>query len=135
MLQRVIYVSRSLIGADQLRLGPLVSSSATRNTAADVTGMLWADGESFAQVLEGDPDDVDMIMKRIRADQRHTDIFVLLDRPVSSRQFGTWAMRRARYDDASVHATTFMIGFAMGERAGPAKRLYDTILANDGQRF
>jgi predicted short-subunit dehydrogenase-like oxidoreductase (DUF2520 family) len=95
--------------------------------------MLWADGESFAQVLEGDPDDVDMIMKRIRADQRHTDIFVLLDRPVSSRQFRTWAMRRAGYDDASVHATTFMIGFAMGERAGPAKRLYDTILASDGQ--
>ncbi len=36
--------------------------------------MLWANGENFAQVIEGDPDNVGRTMGRIRADRRHTDI-------------------------------------------------------------
>ena len=54
-------------------------------------------------------------MDRIRNDCRHTDIKVLLDRAVLSRQFGDWAVRRAGADDASAHGTTFIIGFALGE--------------------
>ena len=93
--------------------------------------MLWADGASFAQVIEGGSDEVGSTMDRIRVDRRHTDIEVLLDRAVISRQFGTWSMRRAGDDDASAHGTTFMIGFAMGERTALAKRLYDIVMSSD----
>jgi hypothetical protein len=95
--------------------------------------MLWADGQSFAQVIEGSHDAVGQTMDRIRVDQRHTDIDVLLDRPVLSRQFGIWSMRRAGSDEASAHGTTFMIGFAMSQRTVSAKRLYQIVLASDGQ--
>ncbi|WP_277983921.1 BLUF domain-containing protein [Sphingomonas faeni] len=85
MFRRVIYISRSLIGADPDGIAAIVSSSVQWNSQADVTGMLWADGQSFAQVIEGSHDAVGQTMDRIRVDQRHTDIDVLLDRPVLSK--------------------------------------------------
>ena len=97
-----------------------------------MTGMMWADDQNFAQVIEGDPEMVGRTMDRICADRRHTGIAVLLDRPVSSRQFGGWSMRRAGNDNASVPGTSFMIGFALGERTPPAKRLYEIVLASYG---
>ena len=131
MLRRVIYISRSLIGADPQKIEEVISSSIRRNAEVEVTGMLWADGESFAQVIEGGSDQVGLTMDRIRNDRRHADIEVLLDRAVLSRQFGDWSMRRAHYDDASAHGTTFMIGFALGERTASTRRLYDIVMSSD----
>jgi hypothetical protein len=132
MLRRVVYISRSLIGADPDGVAAILSSSIRRNAEVAVTGMLWVGSNDFAQVIEGDPDNVGRTMDRIRADRRHTDIEVLLDRPVLSRQFGSWSMQRASDDDASAHGTTFMIGFALGERTASAKRLYEIVVASDG---
>ncbi len=42
-------------------------------------------------------------------------------------------MRRAGSDEASAHGTTFMIGFAMSQRTVSAERLYQIVLASDGQ--
>jgi hypothetical protein len=131
MLRRVIYVSRSLIGADPERIAAIVSSSIRWNAEVEVTGMLWADGKSFAQVIEGSSDEVGLTMDRIRTDRRHADIEVLLDRAIILRQFGEWSMRRAGDDDASTHGTTFMIGFALGERTASARRLYEIVMASD----
>ncbi len=132
MFRRVIYISRSLIGADPDGIAAIVSSSVRWNVEVDVTGMLWADGQSFAQVIEGNDDAVGQTMDRIRADRRHTAIDCLLDRPVRSRQFGSWSMRRAGTDDASAQGTIFMIGFAMGQETASAERLYQIVLASDG---
>ncbi len=134
MFRRIIYISRSLIGADPTEIEAVVSSSIRWNTSVEVTGMLWADGTNFAQVIEGGPDDVGSTMDRIRADHRHADIAVLLDRAVSSRQFGHWSMRQAGDDDASAPGTTFMIGFALGERTSSSKRLYEIVMASDGAK-
>jgi hypothetical protein len=71
-------------------------------------------------------------MDRIRTDWRHTDINVLLDREILSRQFGSWSMRRAGDDEASTHGTAFLMGFARGERTRAAQRLYDVVLATGG---
>jgi hypothetical protein len=118
MFRRVIYISRSLIGADPDGIAAIVSSSVRWNAKVDVTGMLWADGQSFAQVIEGDDDAVGQTMDRIRS--------------VRSRQFGSWSMRRAGADEASAQGTAFIIGFAMGQRTASAKRLYQIVLASDG---
>lgn len=134
MLHRVIYLSKSLIGADPDGIAAILASSIHWNTQVEVTGMLWADGQHFAQVIEGDPGAVGRTMDRIRGDQRHADIEVLLDRQVASRQFGSWSMRRAGDDDASAHGTTFMIGFALSSSNASAGRLYQIILASDDLR-
>ncbi len=95
--------------------------------------MLWVGNDNFAQVIEGDADNVGRTMGRIRADRGHTDIEVLLDRPVLSRQFGNWSMQHASDDAASAHGTTFMIGFALGKRTASAKRLYEIVVASESQ--
>lgn len=133
MLRRLIYVSRSMIGADPGEMDAILSSSIRQNTELEVTGVLWAHADNFAQVIEGAPDDIGQTMDRIRADRRHSHLEVLLDRPVLSRQFGDWSMRLAADDASSAHATAFMIGFAMGQRTASAKRLYEIVLEGGGQ--
>jgi hypothetical protein len=130
MLRRIIYVSRSLIGSDTRGLDAILSSSIRWNTEVQVTGMLWANGTNFAQVLEGHPDKIGLTMDRIRSDHRHADIDVLLDREVRGRQFGNWSMWRAGDDNASANGTAFIVGFALGERSASARRLHEIALAS-----
>jgi hypothetical protein len=130
MLRRIIYISKSLIGGDHEGIDAIVSSSIRRNGEAGVTGMLWADGENFAQVIEGEHDQVGMTMDRICADRRHTAVELILDRMITTRQFGSWSMRRGSDDDEAAMGTAFIIGFAIGKRTVSARRLYDIVEAN-----
>jgi hypothetical protein len=132
LMRRIIYISRSLTGGNLAKLDAIVAESIVWNTTAGITGMLWSDGTNFAQVIEGGHDEVGATMNRIRADPRHTDIEMVLDRPILSRQFGNWAMRRADDGEASTPSTTFLLGFALGERTASAKRLYEIIIAIEG---
>ncbi|WP_010188000.1 BLUF domain-containing protein [Sphingomonas sp. PAMC 26605] len=131
-MRRIIYTSISLTGTDLAELDAIVTESIASNTKAGITGMLWSNGANFAQVLEGGHDEVGATMDRIRADPRHVDIEVVLDRAVVSRQFGNWAMRRADDGEASTPGTTFLLGFALSERTASAKRLYEIIMAIEG---
>ncbi len=64
-----------------------------RNNARDrVTGLLYANGKRFLQVLEGETVDVERTLVRITADTRHRAMVVLSCRDVSVREFGDWAM-------------------------------------------
>jgi hypothetical protein len=132
LMRRIIYTSRSLTEGNLAELDAIVAESIVWNTKAGITGMLWSDNTNFAQVIEGGLDEVGATMDRIRADPRHTDIEIVLDRPILSRQFGNWAMRRADDGEASTPGTTFLLGFALGERTASAKRLYKIIIAAEG---
>ncbi|RZL20316.1 MAG: BLUF domain-containing protein [Sphingomonas sp.] len=130
-MRRIIYISRSLTKGGFAELDTIVAASTVSNTKNGITGILWSDGANFAQVIEGGHDEVGATFDRIRADPRHTDIDVVLDRAVVSRQFGAWAMRRADHREASTPGTTFLLGFALGERTPSAKRLYEIIIATE----
>jgi hypothetical protein len=132
LMRRIIYTSRSLIEGSLAELDSILAESIALNTKAGITGMLWSDGANFAQVIEGAHDEVGATMDRIRGDPRHTDIEIVLDRAVLSRQFGNWAMRRADDGEANTPSTTFILGFALGERTASAKRLYEIIIATEG---
>jgi hypothetical protein len=131
LMRRIIYTSRSLIEGNLAELDAIVAESIARNSNAGITGMLWSDGANFAQVIEGGHDEVGATMGRIRVDPRHTDIEMVLDRAVLSCQFGNWAMRRADDGASSTLSTTFLLGFALGERTASAKRLYEIIIATE----
>ena len=131
LMRRIIYTSRSLIRDDLAELDAIVAEAIVRNGKAGITGMLWSDGANFAQVIEGSHDAVGATMDRIRADPRHTDVEVVLDRAVLSRQFGNWAMRSADGGEASTAGTAFLLGFALSDSAASMKRLHDIIIATD----
>jgi hypothetical protein len=133
LMRRIIYTSRSLIEGNLAELDAILAESIAWNTTAGITGMLWSDGKNLAQVIEGAHDEVGATMDRIRSDPRHTDIEMVLDRAVLSRQFGHWAMRRADDGEASTPCTAFLLGFARGERTASTKRLYEIIIATEEQ--
>lgn len=91
-MRQILYVSLSNVRGDQAALDRIVNQSRHNNALDGVTGLLWSDGERFAQVIEGDPRAIEDAMTRIRADDRHRDIVVLHDIDVTERQFGSWSM-------------------------------------------
>lgn len=132
-MHRLIYISRSLIGCDRDKLDVIVDRSIVRNQANDITGMLWSDGASFAQVLEGEHEAIANTMSRIYEDHRHADIELVLDRPVAQRMFGHWAMVLSESEPESIEQTAFLIGFAASQRTRTSRRLYDIIMTSDEQ--
>ena len=70
-----------------------IKSSAKKNNAEqEVTGVLFYHNGRFFQVLEGEKDVLDNLMLRLADDQRHSQIELLVDEPVSKRSFAAWNM-------------------------------------------
>lgn len=91
-MRQILYVSKSVTPAALTPLADILQQSRNNNALDGVTGLLWSDGDRFAQVLEGDERAVAEAMTRIRADTRHHDVVVLHDREIEQRQFGSWSM-------------------------------------------
>lgn len=126
MLQLVYISSATTRGLD---LTDVILDVSRRNNARDaVTGLLYADGTRFLQVLEGDPDAVDAAFARILPDPRHRAVVVLSRREVAAREFGSWDMAARRPDadgDAFVRRIDALLANAspavQGTFAGLAK--------------
>lgn len=88
MLQ-LVYISSAVGAADT---ATILAASRRNNAAADVTGLLFADGKRFLQALEGPAFAVERTYARIAADPRHRALVVLSRRDVTEREFGPWAM-------------------------------------------
>lgn len=129
-MRRLIYVSTSQIGDDPGELDRIVEYSRVRNEQAGITGMLWFNGTSFIQVLEGDHGVVDETLRRIRIDVRHTDLRIIADRDVTTRMFGDWAMRQANHNADCVEQTAFLVGYAGKECPKLARGILEIIAAS-----
>ncbi|MEL6768341.1 MAG: BLUF domain-containing protein [Pseudomonadota bacterium] len=91
-LYSLLYVSRSLIGADSADMDSIALKSQTNNAIRGITGMLYYDNAAFLQVLEGVETDVRALFDKIAADTRHDSVRMLGFQPVSARSFGGWSM-------------------------------------------
>lgn len=90
MLQ-ILYVS-SVRAAASVDIGAILLTSRRNNDRDGITGLLYADGRRFLQVLEGPADRVDATLARIAADPRHYALVELGRRTIEVREFGDWAM-------------------------------------------
>lgn len=95
-MRQILYVSRSVVQASETELLGILEKSRRNNGLDGITGLLWADGDRFAQVIEGDDRAIGEAMDRIRADPRHHEITILHDRIIAKRQFGDWSMELRR---------------------------------------
>jgi hypothetical protein len=91
-LRRLIYTSHRVDPDGDRDLLSILASARRNNGIDGVTGLLWADKDSYLQVLEGPPESVDLAFKRISSDPRHTGIIVLDERLTTDRVFADWAM-------------------------------------------
>jgi hypothetical protein len=86
------YTSRATRTMLPFDLVSLLNVARDRNAAVGVTGLLLYAQESFLQHLEGEPDAVDAVFERIRADERHTDIRIVAQEDITKRTHDDWAM-------------------------------------------
>ena len=129
-LCRLVYRSESRIDHnDAVALDGIFRASLRNNIRDRITGALALPDGKFVQVIEGRKRNLDALMGRIRADDRHTNLVVLGDWSISDRLFAGWAMARpdpeplsrqafriATEDGSGVQVT----GILLGMTAGPA---------------
>lgn len=94
-LRRLVYRSDSMINhGDTPGLDAIFRASLRNNRRDRITGALALPDGKFVQVIEGRPADIDALMVRLRADDRHENLVVLGEWPVAARLFAGWAMAR-----------------------------------------
>lgn len=93
-IERLVYVSECRINAadiDEVVAG-LVRNSRSRNACLAVSGALLFTGTHFAQILEGPPESIALILSKLRHDPRHSNILVAAHHPITVRLFSEWQM-------------------------------------------
>lgn len=96
-IDRLVYRSVSTRPMHVLtNLIELLGEAERNNARVGLTGALAVHGQTFLQVIEGDPGLLDVLQRRLDRDPRHRDIVVLDRRRVETRLFDGWSMASAR---------------------------------------
>jgi hypothetical protein len=91
-LKQVFYISRISEGVDDRAIRNILALSRRTNRMLDVTGCLSFTGRHFAQVLEGREEAITELVERISADTRHHEFRLVLERPLTLREYPLWSM-------------------------------------------
>lgn len=119
-MKQMIYRSRPF-GFDNAMLAGILSGARRNNPRDDITGALICRQDLYLQLIEGPPASIDALYTRILADDRHSDVRLLLTDDVAERVFPAWAM----LDDEAPTLFWSPAEVAAGalEAAGPAALL------------
>jgi hypothetical protein len=93
-LIHLVYASRPF-GYDEASLRGILMDARRCNVRDGITGALICRDDLFLQMLEGPEDKVAATFARIRRDDRHVEVQLLLAEAIApeDRLFGQWAMR------------------------------------------
>jgi len=96
-LERLTYQSTATGSTDSLlNLAAILAESHRNNLQSGLTGALAAHRNRYIQVVEGPPEILDGLLRRLGRDVRHKDIRILDRRQVSERRFAEWTMASPR---------------------------------------
>lgn len=137
----LVYVSRSACGTEDRskHLDDIQAVSIARNTELDITGLLIATVDHFAQLLEGPSAGVDAVMRSIVADPRHQEVRIVRRIEVPARRYPHWRM--ARFDGetfGAVKADPLLAACHKGDDSNAIaslNRLIDAIAVNRAPRL
>lgn len=91
-LIRLVYGSRPF-GFDDLALQGILGAAQRNNERDEITGALICREDLYIQLLEGARSKVECTYDRIRKDDRHMDVQLILYENADMRLFPTWSMR------------------------------------------
>jgi uncharacterized membrane protein (DUF373 family) len=79
----------------------ILEKARLNNAGLGISGMLLYTGEVFVQVLEGEENVVDDLVKLIKIDPRHKDFRIIERKKIDSREYAEWTMgfKRVEKDD------------------------------------
>ncbi len=90
----ITYISRSTSPEDSIDdvLRNIVETAKIRNKARGITGVLFYVDQRFVQFIEGENEQLKILLQEIYTDSRHKDVLVIIDEPVYEREFKDWNM-------------------------------------------
>ncbi len=91
-LVQLLYCSNAELPVNLDVVRKIASTSAAKNEAASITGILAFDHETYIQALEGPRDVVNNLYLRIARDPRHADLTIISYEEIEEREFGKWSM-------------------------------------------
>ena len=91
-LTQLIYCSQPF-GYSLEILSAILVASRANNRKNDITGALICRSDIFLQLLEGPEQNVKNTYEAIQNDDRHINVYHLIDQPVKKRLFPAWAMK------------------------------------------
>lgn len=101
-MKRIMYISTTTRKLTDEEVEAIGRKSTVNNAKVGVTGVLLSANEFFFQILEGEEEDVEGVMERIRKDPRHQGLLILkAEYEVTHRLFGNWSMNTVRLDGMS----------------------------------
>jgi hypothetical protein len=111
-LKRVIYVSEHNEYSNDI-LREIINSSRENNPGQDITGCLISGSNSFLQLLEGPASSVDGLYLKIKQDNRHKNIDMIIDETIEIRLFSSWSMKldpfnNLMWSDEELNAGNFL---------------------------
>lgn len=93
----MVYCSEVTVPTESLLfISQILSVSQRNNTRDGLTGALAISDGWFLQVIEGEKDHIDHLLRRLVGDTRHKNLEVLDRQPIKERLFAEWSMCSAR---------------------------------------
>lgn len=93
-LESQLYISKYIGWDEQVRsdVAEIVSLATQKNALISVTGGLIFTGQYFAQILEGESENLDRLMASIARDARHEILKIFNRHKIRSRSFPSWGL-------------------------------------------
>jgi hypothetical protein len=130
-IDQILYCSLVKESMSPAQIDALIASSVSLNRLDGITGLLMYDGRSFLQLIEGPPESVSNLWRRLLNDRRHFAIVKLYHaHELETRTCFGWEMRRVdrRELKAIIHSAK-RVSDSGGQTAwAPAIELMDRFL-------
>jgi hypothetical protein len=117
------YVSQAANDMGLLGLMNLLEDAAHKNKRNGITGVLFYDNCIFGQIIEGYPQQVELIWRVISADPRHSEVQVLDISSLQKRRFSNWSMKFFGSDEISQYVPELKMGLKGSDAALPGEIL------------
>ena len=101
-MHRIVYLSRASLGLTEGAIDQLVQSAREKNARLGITGALLFERGHFFQVLEGPRRELRALFRKIRADERHSEVRLLIEDDSDCRRFASWSLAWNRKNDESL---------------------------------
>ena len=97
----ITYISKETSPFSSIDLVKLLDHCHKNNPLRGITGMLIYGNGTFLQCVEGEPNDVEQLLEKIKIDSRHKDFKILSDIKIQNRLFSKWDMGFERLTEES----------------------------------
>jgi hypothetical protein len=88
----LVYYSISKTEITTEMIGDILKKSRETNSKKNITGCLLFYDKVFLQLLEGEKEVVQELYEKIKKDERHSEVTLLIEQEVTERMFPAWSM-------------------------------------------